>query len=130
MATSSILGGTRQMYESSGKDVHSLGPSDNSDSGSDATGAYGADELASDTDAAGTGERSSVDERDGGLNADILPDHVESTEGVLDTLPDGEEMASDDEVPDADDTEGIDDVDDIVDLEDSETDQDDEAGPA
>lgn len=130
MATSSILGGTRQMDEGSGKDVHSLGPSDNSDSGSDATGAYGADELASDTDAAGTGERSSIENLGGELNADILPDHVESTEGEFDDFPDGESLAGDDEVPDDDDTEGLDDVDDIVDLEDAETDQDDGSGPA
>ena len=77
MATSSILGGAELPEEVAGKDTLSLGPSDNSDSGSDALGAYGPGELASDTDAMGTGERASVDGRSGASGADILPDHVE-----------------------------------------------------
>jgi hypothetical protein len=54
-----------------------LGPSDSTDSGSDARGAFDDDELSSDTDAEGTGERSSVDPRSGRSNLDILPDHIE-----------------------------------------------------
>ena len=81
MATSSILGGAELPEEVAGKDTLSLGPSDNSDSGSDALGAYGPGELASDTDAMGTGERASVDGRSGASGADILPDHVEHVVG-------------------------------------------------
>lgn len=82
MATSSILGGTKLPEEISGKDLHSLGPSDNSDSGSDAIGAYGDDELSSDSDAAGTGERASAGIGGGQLDADILPDHLENAPGA------------------------------------------------
>lgn len=82
MATSSILGGSKAPEEISGKDVQALGPSDNSDSGSDAVGAYGEDELSSDSDAAGTGERASaaldIEETD----TDILPDHIEQAPGT------------------------------------------------
>ncbi|RZJ24163.1 MAG: hypothetical protein EOO54_10270 [Haliea sp.] len=70
MATSSLLGGTQMNTPPGGKDTDALGPSDNSDSGSDAQGAYGDGELASDSDAVGTGR----DRQD----ADILPDHVET----------------------------------------------------
>ena len=55
MATSSILGGDPLPRHVRGKDTNALGPSDNSDSGSDAQGAYGTDELSSDSDAEGTG---------------------------------------------------------------------------
>ncbi|MBT9475566.1 hypothetical protein [Polaromonas sp.] len=113
MATSSILGGSQMPEEISGKDVHALGPSDNSDSGSDAVGAYGDDELASDTDAAGTGERASVGTIGDQPDADILPDRIEPVIGQMvgDEL---EEMAGDDvsglsEVEDlADDSEDLD----------------------
>ena len=84
MATSSILGGSHLPDEASGKDLHALGPSDNSDSGSDAMGAYGAAELASDSDAAGTGERAEVGFGRSHHDADILPDHIERTSGGLD----------------------------------------------
>jgi len=64
MATSSILGGERAPITPKGTDAESLGPSDSSDSGSDASGTH---EAAA----------------EGGLetptNADILPDRV----GVL-----------------------------------------------
>lgn len=64
MATSSILGGERAPITPKGTDAESLGPSDSSDSGSDASGV---NEAAA----------------EGGLetptNADILPDRV----GVL-----------------------------------------------
>ena len=81
MATSSILGGSKAPEEISGKDLHALGPSDNSDSGSDAVGAYGDDELSSDSDAAGTGERASAGLGRDQPDADILPDHIEQAPG-------------------------------------------------
>lgn len=77
-----------------GHGTAALGPSDSSDSGSDTVGAkrypfdqddpldahalvQGPDELASDTDRYGSGERASAD-GDGNLepNADILPDRL------------------------------------------------------
>jgi hypothetical protein len=81
MATSSILGGSKAPEEISGKDLQALGPSDNSDSGSDAVGAYGDDELSSDSDAAGTGERASAGLGSDQPDADILPDHIEQAPG-------------------------------------------------
>jgi len=77
MATSSILGGKHLPEPVRGKDTNALGPSDSSDSGSDAQGAYGDDEMASDSDAVGTGERASVGRGLGPSDADILPDHIE-----------------------------------------------------
>ena len=95
MATSSILGGAKLPKEISGKDMQALGPSDNSDSGSDAVGAYGDDELSGDSDAAGTGERASA----GGANqqgdADILPDRIDRAPG-LDTDSELDNDAGDD----------------------------------
>ena len=82
MATSSILGGALSPEEISGKDIHALGPSDNSDSGSDAIGAYSEDELASDTDSSGTGERASVEPNLEQTDADILPDHIQQLRRV------------------------------------------------
>ena len=82
MATSSILGGAKRPEDISGKDLHALGPSDNSDSGSDAVGAYGDDELSGDSDAAGTGERASAGRGNDHLDADILPDSIERVPGV------------------------------------------------
>ena len=81
MATSSILGGSKASEEISGKDLQALGPSDNSDSGSDAVGAYGDDELSSDSDAAGTGERASAGLGRNLSAADIGPDHIERAPG-------------------------------------------------
>jgi hypothetical protein len=108
MATSSILGGSQMPEEISGKDVHALGPSDNSDSGSDAVGAYGDDELASDTDAAGTGERASVGTLGDQPDADILPDRIEPVTGPeeiagddVESLNDVEDLADDSEDLDA-----------------------------
>jgi hypothetical protein len=77
MATSSILGGDPAPTWPRGSDVASLGPSDSTDSGSDARGGFDFDELSSDTDAEGTGERSSVDPQSVRSDADILPDHIE-----------------------------------------------------
>lgn len=82
MATSSILGGSKAPEEISGKDLQALGPSDNSDSGSDAVGAYGDDELSSDSDAVGTGERASAGLGRDQPDADILPDHIEQAPGA------------------------------------------------
>jgi hypothetical protein len=82
MATSSILGGSKLPEEISGKDMHALGPSDNSDSGSDAVGAYGDDELSSDSDSTGTGERAEVGIDRSQPDADILPDHIEQALGA------------------------------------------------
>lgn len=82
MATSSILGGSKLPEEISGKDMHALGPSDNSDSGSDAIGAYSDDELSGDSDAAGTGERATIGPGRGQQDADILPDHIEQAPGA------------------------------------------------
>ncbi|WP_426145133.1 hypothetical protein [Polaromonas sp. DSR2-3-2] len=81
MATSSILGGAKAPEEISGKDLQALGPSDNSDSGSDAVGAYGDDELSSDSDSVGTGERASAGLGRNQPDADILPDHIEPAPG-------------------------------------------------
>lgn len=110
MASSSILGGSKLPEEISGKDMHALGPSDNSDSGSDVMGAYGDDELASDSDAAGTGERAEVGADRSQPDADILPDHIEQASGAdadddlddtasgdLDDLSDVDELAADED---------------------------------
>lgn len=60
-----------------GSDTGSLGPSDSSDSGSDyaSGGAASADELISDSDAAGTGERAGVGRHDAD-EQDISVDRV------------------------------------------------------
>lgn len=89
MARSSILGGERAPVRSPGHDTSALGPSDSSDSGSDVqnehgfdalgAGAIGADraDLASDSDACGTGERgAAVHDTDIVEGADIAPDRI------------------------------------------------------
>ena len=112
MATSSIVGGSQAPEEFSGKDMQALGPSDNSDSGSDAIGAYSDEALASDTDSLGTGERASIDPG-GHPDADIRPDHIERASGIgvdiddeavddLDDLSDVEGLADDSDDLDAD----------------------------
>ena len=100
MAKSSIAGGSIPPEQwMRGKDIQSLGPGDSSDTGSDTLGAYSEEELASDSDAVGTGERAGVigNERP---DADILPDRamdeadfLEEGEGAADEDPDarGEE---------------------------------------
>jgi hypothetical protein len=74
MAHSSILGADTAPSQPRGRDADALGPSDNSDSGSDAVGTP---EARADSDAVGTGERGAVtpnvEGREGG---DILPDRV------------------------------------------------------
>jgi hypothetical protein len=74
MANSSILGADTAPTQPQGRDARSLGPSDNSDSGSDTTGTA---EAHADSDAVGTGERGAVTpDADGREGGDILPDHV------------------------------------------------------
>jgi hypothetical protein len=89
MATSSILGGERAPTRPAGRDTDALGPSDTSDSGSDVQGERGFDaldegeiggdraDLASDTDASGTGERgAAVRDTEIVEGADIAPDRI------------------------------------------------------
>lgn len=133
MATSSIVGGTPAPEHISGKDMRSLGPSDLSDSGSDALGAYDAEELASDTDSAGTGEGVSIGPGGGQPDADILPDHVEPAPGASAADGDLDESASVEDL--IDDTESIDSLDDLDSADDMDDDVDsagidtDEEGP-
>lgn len=91
MATSSILGGRHLPEHVRGKDTNALGPSDNSDSGSDAQGAYGDEELSSDSDAAGTGERASAGPGLEVSDADILPDHIEGDDDLTSEGDDGDQ---------------------------------------
>ena len=68
-----------------GHDTRDLGPSDSSDSGSDLVGSTDAmseDELESDSDRAGTGERASAARREQPADgADVAPDHIEKVDG-------------------------------------------------
>ncbi|HWI79127.1 MAG TPA: hypothetical protein VNS31_08010 [Ramlibacter sp.] len=73
MAYSSILGADEAPEQPSGRDAELLGPSDNSDSGSDT---IGTSEAYADSDAVGTGERGSVTPGEGHEGEDILPDRV------------------------------------------------------
>lgn len=119
MATSSILGADRAPSLPSGTDIESLGPSDSTDSGSDSVGAFGHDELASDTDAAGTGERAAIEPMLDADSRDILPDHVErapdvEADGAFDSDPDG--MATQSEPESPVDEEGPDNFADLADL--------------
>ena len=113
MAYSSILGGDPAPAQPSGRSSDLLGPSDNSDSGSDAAGTF---EAHADRDAVGTGERGSVTPGgEGREGADILPDHVvmagsseDDTESAEDA-PDGDvdagemtDLGADDSEADAD----------------------------
>ncbi len=122
MATSSIVGGSQAPEEYSGKDLQALGPSDNSDSGSDVIGAYSDEALASDTDSFGTGERASSGASDDLPDADIRPDHIERAPGAgADTDLDGQ---AGDDSGDLSDVENL--ADDSDDLEtDADADEDD-----
>lgn len=73
MAYSSIMGAEHAPAQPSGRSNELLGPSDNSDSGSDAIGTQ---EAYGDSDAAGTGERGAVAGADTVEGGDILPDRV------------------------------------------------------
>jgi hypothetical protein len=93
MAYSSILGGDRAPTEPSGRESELLGPSDNSDSGSDTIGTIEADDES--TDSGLTGDRGSIDGRDAREGADIMPDRVVNLangEGFPEADPDGMEM--------------------------------------
>lgn len=93
MAYSSILGADKAPLEPEGRDAELLGPSDNSDSGSDTVGTIEADDES--TDSGRTGDRGSVDGRDAPEGADILPDRVVNLangEGFPEADPDGMEM--------------------------------------
>ena len=86
MPYSSILGAETAPALPTGRDAGALGPSDNSDSGSDAIGTF---EAHADSDAVGTGERGAVTpDSEGREGADILPDRVMSAS-------DAEEAAGD-----------------------------------
>jgi hypothetical protein len=104
MAYSSILGADVAPAQPSGRNADLLGPSDNSDSGSDA---LGTGELHADSDSSGTGERGAVAGKDAVEGADILPDQVvrlAEGEGFPEADPDGMEMTDldADADPDAD----------------------------
>jgi hypothetical protein len=92
MAYSSIMGAEVAPGNPSGRDADLLGPSDNSDSGSDAIGTAEAHE---DSDSVGTGSRGAVAGPDAREGADILPDRVVNLadgEGFPEADPDGMEM--------------------------------------
>jgi len=96
-AYSSILGADIAPTQSKGRDSEALGPSDSSDSGSDAVGTA---EIHGDSDAAGTGERGSVTPGEGREGGDILPDRVVNLrdgEGMPEADPDSTEMTDLDE---------------------------------
>ena len=73
MAYSSIMGADKAPALPSGRSSDLLGPSDNSDSGSDASGTP---ESHGDSDSCGTGERGAVSGPDAKEGGDILPDRV------------------------------------------------------
>lgn len=103
MAFSSILGADAAPGQPSGRDADLLGPSDNSDSGSDTIGTSEAHE---DSDAAGTGSRGAVAGPDAREGADILPDRIVNLaegEGFPEADPDGMEMTD----LDADDVQAV-----------------------
>lgn len=83
MAYSSIMGADKAPIQPSGRSNDLLGPSDNSDSGSDA---LGTPETHGDSDSYGTGERGAVSGPDAKEGGDILPDRVVrlgSNEGLV-----------------------------------------------
>jgi hypothetical protein len=101
MAYSSILGADTAPTHPAGRDAEALGPSDNSDSGSDT---IGTPEAHADSDAVGTGERGAVtpgvEGREGG---DILPDRVVELDEDEQTRATGAADLTDlDESPDED----------------------------
>ena len=87
MAYSSIVGADVAPQQPSGRESDLLGPSDNSDSGSDT---IGTSEEHGDSDSRGTGERGVVAGMDAREGSDILPDRVvnlSDAEVSLDELP-------------------------------------------
>jgi hypothetical protein len=105
MAYSSILGAETAPTLPSGRDAELLGPSDSSDSGSDAMGTA---EVHADSDASGTGERGSVSPGEGREGGDILPDRIvnmKDGEVVADDSPDTmTDLDPDENSPDQDET--------------------------
>jgi hypothetical protein len=105
MAYSSILGAETAPTLPSGRDAELLGPSDSSDSGSDAMGTA---EVHADSDASGTGERGSVSPGEGREGGDILPDRIVNMndgEVVADDSPDTmTDLDPDENSPDQDET--------------------------
>jgi hypothetical protein len=93
MAYSSILGGEIAPQEPGGREAELLGPSDNTDSGSDTIGTIEQHEES--TDGFGTGARGAVFGPDAEIGADIKPDRVVSLadgDGFPEADPDGMEM--------------------------------------
>jgi len=86
MADSSLIRTGETPPSVSGGDTRTLGPSDTTDTGSDMVGSGMTDqELANDTDAAGTGERPSTDRTDDGTqSADIDADRIEDDDPAAD----------------------------------------------
>lgn len=106
MAYSSIMGADKAPIQPSGRSSELLGPSDNSDSGSDA---MGTDEVHGDSDSVGTGERGAVAGPDATEGGDILPDRVVRLgqgEGFPEADPDAQEFTDLDADADAADGEG------------------------
>jgi len=109
MAKSSLLGVERADPVPSGRDIDALGPSDNSDSGSDVqsvapagiAGSFGDPygDHDSDSDAAGTGERASVTRDRDSSDRDILPDRITGN-------PDADAAADLDDAGSANDEDG------------------------
>ncbi len=81
MAYSSILGGDPAPAQPSGRSSDLLGPSDSSDTGSDALGTQ---EIHADSDGSGTGERGAVSGADAQIGADIAPDRIVRADGSAD----------------------------------------------
>lgn len=104
MAYSSIYGADVAPTQPSGREAELLGPSDNSDSGSDTIGTA---EAHADSDARGTGERGAVAGSDAREGGDILPDRVVNLKSAevlpedeapsLTDLDAGDEAAEDDD---------------------------------
>lgn len=76
MAHSNLLGGDFIAVQPRGTGTEALGTSGNSDSGSDIVGTLSREELLSDSDATGTGERADVERDDAASASDIRPDHL------------------------------------------------------
>lgn len=98
MAYSSIVGADQAPVQASGRDSEALGPSDSSDTGSDARGTG---EVHGDSDAGGTGERGAVYGPDAEEGGDIMPDRVvrvgSDSGGFPEADPDGMEFTDLDE---------------------------------
>ncbi len=102
MAYSSIMGADKAPAQPSGRSSDLLGPSDNSDSGSDA---QGTPESYGDSDSSGTGERGAGAGTDAKEGGDILPDRVVRLGGGDDGLQDSD--LSDEELTDLDGDTGV-----------------------